>query len=178
MTNIFIDLCNRSIQAGYLILAIILLRLIWKRAPKLLYRYLWCLVGLRLVLPFTLETALSLIPKKTVVEPEILYSQNPTINSGIGSVNQIVNPVITKNFTPDITASVNPLQVVAAVCTAIWLAGMVGLLFYSIISYWRLYRRMQDAVLLKDNIYKSDKIDTPFVFGFIKPKIYLPYAME
>jgi len=178
MTNVFLELCNRSIQAGYLILAIILLRLIWKHVPKLLYRYLWCLVGLRLVLPFTLETALSLIPKKTVVEPEILYSQNPTINSGIGSVNQIMNPVITKNFTPDITASVNPLQVVAAVCTAIWLVGMVGLLLYSVISYWRLYRRLQDAVLLKENIYKSDKIETPFVYGLIKPRIYLPYVME
>ena len=68
MTNVFLELCNRSIQAGYLILAIILLRFIWKRVSKLLYRYLWCLVGLRLILPFTLETALSLIPKKTVVE--------------------------------------------------------------------------------------------------------------
>lgn len=178
MTNVFLELCNRSIQAGYLILAIILLRFIWKRVPKLLYRYLWCLVGLRLILPFTLETALSLIPKKTVVEPGIVYSQNPAINSGIDSVDQIVNPVITENFTPDITASVNPLQVMAAICTTVWIVGMVGLLLYGVVSYLRLYRRLQDAVLLKENIYKSDKIVSPFVFGFTKPRIYLPYDME
>ena len=139
---------------------------------------LFMVFGWILILPFTLETALSLIPKKTVVEPGIVYSQNPAINSGIDSVDQIVNPVITENFTPDITASVNPLQVMAAICTTVWIVGMVGLLLYGVVSYLRLYRRLQDAVLLKENIYKSDKIVSPFVFGFTKPRIYLPYDME
>lgn len=178
MVNIFIELCNRSIQACYLIIAIIILRLIWKRVPKLLYRYLWCLVGLRLVLPFTLETVLSLIPKKAVVEPDIVYSQNPAVDSGIVLINQAVNPVITEHFTPDVTASVNPLQVWAAVGAGIWLIIMMGLLFYSIISYIRLHQKVSDAVLLKENIYQSEKINSPFVFGFLKPRIYLPYSLD
>ncbi len=178
MVNLFIELCNRSIQAGYLIIAIVLLRLIWKRVPKLLYRFLWCLVGLRLALPFTLKTPLSLIPKKTVIEPEILYSQTPAVDSGIQAVNEVVNPVISQSFTPEIGASVNPLQVVMTVGAWMWLVGLVALLLYSVISYIRLHYRMRDAVLLEENIYQSEKVDSPFVFGFLKPRIYLPFSLE
>ena len=178
MVNTFIDLLNRSIQAGYLILAIILLRLVWKRVPKLMYRFLWCLVGLRLALPFTWETALSLIPKKTVIEPEILYSQTPAVDSGIQAVNEAVNPVITQSMTPQVGASVNPFQIVMTVGAWIWCAGLVVLLFYSVISYVRLHYRMCDAVLLEENIFQSEKVDSPFVFGFIKPRIYLPFSLE
>ncbi len=178
MVNIFIDLCNRSIQAGYLIIAIVLLRFIWKRVPKLLYRFLWCLVGLRLALPFTLRTPLSLIPKRTVIEPEILYSQTPTIDSGIQVVNEVVNPVIAQSMTPEVGDSVNPLQVVMTVGAWIWFVGLVALLLYGVISYIRLHYRMQDAVLLEENIYQSEKVDSPFVFGFFKPRIYLPFSLE
>ena len=178
MVNTFIELCNRSIQAGYLILAIILLRLVWKRVPKLMYRFLWCLTGLRLALPFTLETALSLIPKKTVIEPEIFYATTPSVDSGITAVNQVVNPMMAENFTPAVGASVNPLQVVMIIGAWIWLIGLVALLLYGVISYIRLYYRVQDAVLFKENIFQSEKVDSPFVFGFLKPRIYLPYSLE
>ena len=178
MVNTFIELCNRSIQAGYLILAIIFLRLVWKRIPKLMYRFLWCLVGLRLALPFTLETALSLIPKKTVIEPEILYAKTPAVDSGIPTVNQVVNPMMSESFTPAVGASVNPLQVVMTIGAWIWLVGLVALLLYSVISYIRLHYRVQDAVLFKENIFQSEKVDSPFVFGFLKPRIYLPYSLE
>jgi len=178
MVNTFIELCNRSIQAGYLILAIILLRLVWKRVPKLMYRFLWCLTGLRLALPFTLETALSLIPKKTVIEPEILYAGTPSVDSGITAVNQVVNPMMAENFTPAVGASVNPLQVVMIIGAWIWLIGLVALLLYGVISYIRLHYKVRDAVLLKENIFQSEKVASPFVFGFLKPRIYLPYFLE
>lgn len=178
MISTFIELCNRSIQAGYLIIAIILLRMIWKRVPKLLYRYLWCLVGLRLALPFTWETALSLIPKKTVIEPSVLYSKTPSVDSGIQAVNEVVNPAITQSFTPEIGASVNPLQVIMTLGAWIWLIGLVALLLYGVISYIRLHYKVQDAVLLKENIFQSEKLGSPFVFGFLKPRIYLPYSLE
>ena len=178
MVNTFIELCNRSIQAGYLILAIILLRLVWKRVPKLMYRFLWCLTGLRLALPFTLETALSLIPKKTVIEPEVLYTEAPALDSGIQAVNQVINPVMAESFTPAVGASVNPLQVVMIIVAWIWLVGLLALLLYSVISYIRLHYKVQDAVLLKENIFQSEKVGSPFVFGFLKPRIYLPYSLE
>ncbi len=178
MVNTFIELCNRSIQAGYLILAIVLLRLVWKRVPKLMYRFLWCLTGLRLAFPFTLETALSLIPKKTVIEPEVLYAEAPALDSGIQAVNQVVNPVMAKSFTPTVGASVNPLQVVMTVGAWVWFVGLAALLLYSVISYIRLHYRVQDAVLLKENIFQSEKVNSPFVFGFLKPRIYLPYSLE
>jgi len=178
MVNTFIELCNRSIQAGYLILAIIFLRLVWKRIPKLMYRFLWCLVGLRLALPFTLETALSLIPKKTVIEPEILYAKTPAVDSGIPTVNQVVNPMMSESFTPAVGASVNPLQVVMTIGAWIWLVGLVALLLYGVISYIRLHYKVQDAVLLKENIFQSEKVGSPFVFGFLQPRIYLPYSLE
>ena len=169
MVNTFIELCNRSIQAGYLILAIILLRLVWKRVPKLMYRFLWCLTGLRLALPFTWETALSLIPKKTVIEPEILYANTPAIDSGIKAVNEAVNPVMAESFAPAVGASVNPLQVVMIIGAWIWLSGLVTLLLYGVISYIRVHYKVQDAVLLKDNIFQSEKVASPFVFGLLKP---------
>lgn len=178
MINTFIELCNRSIQAGYLILAIILLRLVWKRAPKLLYRYLWCLVGIRLALPFTWETAISLIPKKTVIKPEVLYAETPAVDSGIQAVNGVVNPVISESFAPAVGASVNPLQVLMTVGAWIWIIGLVALLLYSVISYIRLHYKVQDAILLKENIFQSEKVGSPFVFGFFKPRIYLPYSLE
>lgn len=178
MINLFLELLNRSIQAGYLMIAIMILRLLWKHAPRLLYRVLWCLAGIRLIVPFTLESVFSLIPKKTVIEPEILYSAKPAVDSGITVVNQVINPVISKTFAPDTAASVNPLQIAAAVAAVIWLAGMGCLLLYGVISYIRLHYRMADAVLWKENIYQSEKIVSPFVFGFIRPRIYLPYSIE
>ena len=174
MSDVFVQLANMSITAGYLILAVLALRLILRKVPKNLFLWLWALVGIRLALPVSLESALSLIPKSKPIPTNIALSPTPAIDSGIPVIDRAVNPVIAENFAPAVTASVNPMQVVLVVISAVWLAGVVGMLLYAAISYFRLFRQVRVSMPLKDNLYLCDGIPTPFVLGIRKPRIYLP----
>lgn len=174
MSELVVSLVNMSISASYLILAVLALRLILRKVPKNLLLGLWALVGIRLALPFSLESALSLIPKSKPIPTNIALSPAPAIDSGIAVIDRTVNPVITARFTPNVAASVNPLQVVLAVICVVWLVVAVGMLLYAFASYFRLYRKVRVSMPLKENIYLCDGIPTPFVLGILKPRIYLP----
>lgn len=93
-------------------------------------------------------------------------------------MNKVVNPAISESFAPEVGASVNPLQIIVAVVAVIWFIGMVGMLLHGIFSYIMLRCRMSDAVLLKENIYESEKVKTPFVLGVFEPRIYLPFYLK
>ena len=177
MTRVFLYLANQSITAGYLILAGLLLRLLLRRVPKDLLLWLWVPVGLRLILPVSLRSALSLIPNAKPIPMDIAYSPAPAINSGIPVIDRAVNPVITENLTPVVTASVNPMQIVLAIISNLWLAGMVVMLLYAAVSYYRLSRKCAVSMHLQGKLYLCDNIPTPFVLGIINPKIYLPSDM-
>lgn len=178
MEDIFISLLNISITASYLVLAVILLRLIFRKAPRWLFCLLWALVGLRLVFPVSLESALSLIPSAETVPPAIIYQTSPHINSGIPAVNNVVNPIISESFSPEPAASANPLQIITILASWVWIAGLIVMLVYALISFLRLRHRMATATLLSDNIYQSEFVQSPFVLGLVKPKIYLPYSIS
>lgn len=177
MTQVFLYLANQSITAGYLILAVLILRLLLRRVPKNLLLWLWLPVGLRLILPVSLKSALSLIPNAKPIPMDIAYSPAPAIGSGIPVIDRAVNPVITENLTPVVTASVNPMQIVLAIISNLWLAGMVVMLLYAAFSYCRLSRKCAVSIHLQGKIYLCDNIPTPFVLGIINPKIYLPSDM-
>ena len=177
MTQAFLYLANMSITAGYLILAVLLLRLLLRRVPKDLLLWLWVPVGLRLILPVSLKSALSLIPKANPIPMDIAYSPAPAIDSGIPVIDRAVNPVITENLTPVVTASVNPMQIVLVIISNLWLAGMVVMLLYAAVSYYRLSRKCAVSMHLQGKLYLCDNIPTPFVLGIINPKIYLPSDM-
>lgn len=177
MEAVFLKMFNMSITASWLILAVILIRFVFKKAPKWINCALWALVGVRLLCPFSFESVLSLIPSAETVPPNIGYSDLPSINSGISAVNQAVNPIISQNFAPDYTESVNPMQIVTAVASAIWLVGVAALLIYSLVSYIRIRRRVKISMPLDGSILLCDGISSPFILGIIKPKIYLPSAM-
>ena len=177
MTQVFLYLANQSITAGYLILAVLLLRLLLRRVPKDLLLWLWVPVGLRLILPVSLRSALSLIPNAKPIPMDIAYSPAPAIDSGIPVIDRAVNPVITENLTPVMTASVNPMQIVLAIISNLWLAGMVVMLLYAAVSYYRLSRKCAVSMHLQGKLYLCDNIPTPFVLGIINPKIYLPSDM-
>lgn len=178
MEAVFIRLLNMSIAASWLILAVVLLRVILKKAPKSIRRILWALVGIRLVLPFSFESFLSLIPSAETVSPDILYAETPRIHSGISAFNTYVNPIISESLAPNVAASVNPMQVVAYIASVVWIAGMILLMLYSVISYVRLRRCVADAVILRDNFWQSEKVASPFVLGLFRPRIYLPFGMD
>lgn len=178
MSEIFLKIINMSISASYIVLAVLLLRLLLKKAPKWITVVLWGIVAVRLVCPFSIESVLSLIPSSEVVSPNIMTDKTPTINTGIPIINSALNPVINESFTPNPGDSANPLQIWIPVLTAIWIVGMVALLIYTVISFARVRRKIGTAVLLRDNIYQSENVVSPFVLGIIKPKIYLPFNMN
>jgi len=178
MSLLFLRILNMSISAGYMILAVLLLRLLLKKAPKWITVLLWGIVAVRLVCPFSVESILSLIPKAEVVSPDIMLDRHPAIDTGIPIINQVVNPMISGSFTPDPGVSANPLQLWIPTFALIWILGMAGLLVYMLISYSRVKHKVSTAVLLRDNIYQSEHVVSPFVLGIIKPKIYLPFQLD
>ena len=153
MENVFITLLNLSITASYLIIAVILLRFVLFKAPKWINCLLWAVVGMRLVLPFSLESALSLIPSAEPIPNDITISPTPHINTGIGYVNSTVNPIITEAFTPEPSQSANPLQIVFFVAAVVWLVGLCAMTLWGTVSYMRLKRRVAHSLLVRDNIY-------------------------
>lgn len=178
METIFLKLMNMSITASWLILAVILLRFVLKRAPKSIRRILWIVVGIRLAVPFSFKSVLSLIPSSQTVSPDIIYSETPMIKSGITVLNQAVNNVLSQSFAPVPEISINPLQLVVHRASLVWMIGAAGLLLYSIISYVKLRWRITDAVYLRDNLWQSEKVSSPFVLGLFRPRIYMPYALD
>ena len=174
----FLKLANMSISASWLVLAILVLRLVLKKAPKWVNVILWGIVAVRLICPFTIESALSLIPSTQTIPMNIEMAAKPAIDSGVGVVNSMVNPMIAASFTPNPAASANPLQIWIPLIAVIWLFGMVLMFLYTAISYWRLNRKIDTAVLYRDNIFQSEHVSSPFVLGIIKPKIYLPFHMN
>ncbi len=175
MENIFLHLVNMSITAGWIALAVIVLRLFLKKAPKWITVLLWGLVGLRLILPVSIESVLSLIPSAETIPPEIVYSDTPQIHSGVEFFNSAVNPVISDSLAPsgELT-SINPVQVLLFIATIVWLIGVAGMLIYTLISYLRLRYKVNVSMSIEKNTYICDDINTPFILGIIKPKIYLP----
>lgn len=178
MTNLFLTLFNKSIPACFLILAVMLLRLLFKKAPKALFPVLWAFVGLRLALPFLPESRLSVIPSPETLSYEtVRYAAHPTVQTGIYAVNSAVNPTLGKVFETPAGGSVSPLYVLTSVMGAIWVIGVIVMLFYAFFCYFHLKNRLKTAVLFRDNLYQSEAVTSPFVLGFIRPRIYLPFTL-
>lgn len=178
MTDIFLGFLNRSLAAGILILAVVLVRLVFKKAPRWLLCALWALAAVRLVCPVSVESVLSLIPSAEPVQPEIIVSAQPAITSGIPAVDAIVNPPLAAAFTPSPAQSANPLQIWTFVAACVWLAGIAALLLYAAVSALRLRLRVRTAVRLEQSVYQSEFVPSPFILGVIRPRIYLPYGLE
>ena len=178
MSEFFLKIVNMSISASWLVLVVLLLRLVLKKAPKWVSVLLWGFVAIRLILPFSLESVFSLIPNTETISPDIMMDRTPEVSTGIGIVDSAVNPIITGSFAPKPYASANPLQILIPVFGNLWVLGILGMVLYTFISYVVLRHRVTTAVLLRDNIYQSETVDSPFVLGIIKPKIYLPFNLD
>ncbi|MBP3622656.1 MAG: hypothetical protein J6J19_01160 [Oscillospiraceae bacterium] len=177
MDKLFLELLNLSIAASWLILVVLLLRPLLKKTPRAIVCTLWLLVGLRLALPFSIESVLSLIPSRETVSPEIVYAAQPMIDSGVKIVDQVVNPVIVENFAPSPVQSVNPLQVLNFIGGCAWLMGLVLMLGYGTVSYIRLRLKVRESVLVEKGVRQGRCVASPFVLGFFRPCIYLPGSL-
>ena len=178
MSELFLKIVNMSISASWVVIAVLTLRFCLKKAPKWVNVLLWGIVAARMVFPFSIESVLSLIPSAETISPTVMMEQTPSVQTGVPALNHVINPVISGSFTPAPGASANPLQIWIPVLAGIWLFGIAALFLYSAVSYWRLRRKVCEAVILRGNIYQSEKVCSPFVLGIIRPKIYLPYHMD
>lgn len=178
MEAVFLKILNMSITAGWLVLAVIALRFLLKKAPKAFSVILWGLVGIRLVLPFSFESVLCLIPSTETVPNDIAYAPIPEIDSGIGALNSAINPIISGTLTPNEISGANPMQTVTMIASAVWVTGIVAMLSYTVISFLLFRRKVREAAPLRENIYLCDGIGTPFILGVIRPRIYLPSTVS
>lgn len=179
MSGIFLKLLNLSISASWLVLVVLALRLVLKRAPKWVNVLLWGMVALRLMLPFSIESALSLIPSAETVSPEVVqFDPAPTITSGVTIIDNAVNPSLSESFAAAPLASVNPLYVWIYLAGWVWLIGLAAMLAYALVSYQRLRRRVRASIPLRENIYVCDEVPSPFILGIVHPRIYLPSALD
>ena len=179
MAAVFLKLLNLSISASWLVLVVLALRLVLKRVPKWVNVLLWGMVALRLMLPFSIESALSLIPSAETLSPAVVqFDPAPTITSGVNIIDNAVNPSLSEHFAAAPLASVNPLYVWAYLAGWVWLIGLGAMLLYALVSYLRLRRRVSVSLCVRENIYLCDAISSPFILGVVKPRIYLPSGLD
>ena len=178
MGDLFLKTLNMSIAASWLILAVVLLQFVMKKAPKWIAVLLWGIVAVRLVVPFSFESALSLIPSAETFNAHNIQYETPAISSGIPAVNNAVNPVLGETFAPNPAASVNPLYVWTFIVSVIWLIGIVVMLLYAVITYVQVHRSVAERAPYEGNIFLCDQVKSPFILGLVRPKIYLPSSMD
>lgn len=176
MGDLFVSVLNMSISAAWVLLAVLILRLIFKKAPKRITVLLWCIVGLRLIMPFSVESIFSLIPSNETVS-KAWDSPRPNLNSGITVIDNGVNNYLEGHYFEGVTRPAGHFTDITTIAAAAWLIGAAALLIYTAVSFFRLKKGLRTAVLWRDNIFQSEKISSPFVFGIIKPKIYLPFGI-
>ena len=177
MAGIFLKTVNMSISTCWIVLAIILLRVVLKKAPKWINCVLWGIAGLRLVMPFSFESIFSLIPSAETIT-KVPDSPRPHIDSGVSIIDNQVNDYLQGNYFEGVTRPIGNFVDITTILAIIWVVGIVALLIYTLVSFLRLKGKIGTAVLLRDNIYQSESVVSPFVLGIIKPKIYLPFNIN
>lgn len=172
LEKVFLQILNMSFTTSIVIACVLIVRMLLQKTPKVFSYALWSVVLFRLICPFSFESMFSLLPTKVnPISQDIVYMQIPKIDTGIEAISNSVN-VILPTATPQV--SVNPLQIWLIIGGRLWLLGAAVLLIYSLVTLLRLKKHLQDATLCQDNIFTSSKIDTAFVMGVFRPKIYLP----
>ncbi len=179
-TTAFLLLLNGSIMAGWMILAVLAVRLLIRRASKKYLAVLWLLVGIRLVLPISFRVPFSLIPSSETIPINIARAATPAISSGVSLIDSAVNPVLKAHLSATPLDDTTPVAKILIVSTFVWIAGMIALLMFSAITYLVTRGQVRTAVLVsnKDRLYACDEVQTPFILGLRKPRIYIPSSLD
>lgn len=173
MENLLLQVLKMSYNGSIVIVFILLIRLFLKKVPKSYSYALWSVVLFRLLSPFSIESAFSLLPIKENPIPSTMTMT--TVDTGSRILNDSINPLLTQ---ANEVASTNPIQIYMYIASIVWIIGVVMLLLHSIFSFYYLKKKLENAIYYKDNIYYSDNIETAFVLGIIKPTIYLPSFLD
>ena len=178
MSDLFLKIVNMSISASWLVVAVLILRLVLKKAPKWVNVLLWGIVAVRLICPFSFESALSLIPSAETFPKKIISGPSFDVQTGITPIDNRINDYLGDRYFEGVTVPTNNGNNVMTILTIVWIIGILLLAAYTIISYQRLNRKVDTAVHYKDNIFQSENVSSPFVLGIINPRIYLPFSMN
>ena len=178
MNEFFLKIINMSISASWLIFAVLILRLVLKKAPKWVNVLLWGIVAIRLICPFSFESALSLIPSAETFPKKIISGPSFDVQSGITPVDNRINDYLGDRYFEGVTVPANNGNTIMTILTIVRTIGILLLVAYTVISYWRLHREIDTAVRYKDNIFQSENVSSPFALGLIKPRIYLPFKLD
>ncbi|MBO4562391.1 MAG: hypothetical protein J5772_02130 [Clostridia bacterium] len=187
----FLKVLNISLTAGWLVLAVVLLRFALKKAPKWTRCFLWGIVGLRLMLPFTIESRLSLLPSAEPVRTEAVVavaspdddfsigvSERVVVSSGFTAIDNALNPVLTRTSESYSSAEIDPVSAAKKAAGWIWAAGACAMLMYSAASYIHMVRKVRASIETEPGVYVCDEVKSPFILGVIRPKIYLPSGLD
>lgn len=178
MNELFLKIINMSISASWLVLVVLILRFVLKKAPKWVNILLWGIVAIRLICPFSFESALSLIPSAETFPEKVISGPSFDVQTGITPVDNRINDYLGDRYFEGVTVPANNGNNIMTILTIVWTIGILLLVAYTVISYWRLRRKVDTAVRYKDNIFQSENVKSPFVLGIIKPRIYLPFIMN
>ena len=178
MNELFLKIINMSISASGLVLVVLILRFVLKKAPKWVNILLWGIVAIRLICPFSFESALSLIPSAETCPEKVMSGPSFDVQTGITPVDNRINDYLGDRYFEGVTVPANNGNNIMTILTIVWTIGILLLVAYTVISYWRLRRKVDTAVRYKDNIFQSENVKSPFVLGIIKPRIYLPFNMN
>ena len=195
MESLFLKLVNMSISASWLVLAVVVLRILMKKAPKWMTCALWAMVAIRLVFPFSIESAFSLVPKPVssgqVVEnlSDTYWGSTQILQDGTAGYQAAVDagrePVAIGNghyyvvtAQDGISEPPTVANTVIPVLSDIWIIGAAALLVYAAVSYLLIRRKVSASLHLRENIYLCDYIESPFILGIFRPRIYLPSSLE
>lgn len=184
MDHLFIRILQMGISAGYLILAVLAVRFLLRKTPKTMRLFLWLLVGIRLLVPFSIESAFSLVPDTHMVNGHYRMETPQQIENTSPEVLQTVqNPLPASEIQPGQTeTTADPTPPYLKIGTGIWLAGVAAMAVYMLVSWLGLANRVKTAVPVdiatdgehRIKVYQSEQIDSPFLFGIIRPRIYIP----
>ena len=178
MNELFLKIINMSISASWLVMAVLILRLVLKKAPKWINVLLWGIVAVRLICPFSFESALSLIPSAETFPEKAISGPSFDVQTGITPVDNRINDYLGDRYFEGVTVPANNGNHMMNILSIVWTIGILLLIAYTVISYWRLHREIDTAVRYKDNLFQSENVSSPFVLGLIKPRIYLPFNMN
>ncbi len=183
MGDIFLKLLNMSITAGWLILAVLCIRLFFRNIPRWVNCLLWGVVAIRLICPFSIESRFSILPSTEPIKSSTMTEgkmQNyvPSIDSRLTIVKNTINPMLAESFAYNESDSAAPLQIVTYAAGLVWCCGMVLLIICAIYSTVKLHKLVREAVCIRDHIYICDAVKSPFILGIVRPRIYLSSALS
>lgn len=178
MEDLFLKLVNMSITASWLVLVVAAVRFLLRRTPKWIVCLLWGLVALRLICPFSIESALSLVPSAEPLPREIFYTAQPKIHSGMTTVGVAADPIEKASAPLANVASTSSVRTLPFVFSRIWILGVGIMLLYMLASFLFLKRRVAAAIPIEKGVKQCEFVDSPFVLGVFRPVIYLPFGME